>query len=170
VIVRNCLRLDIELELQTYLTNGVDVDVVLGLLGVRHEGLNQELTQDTRDGLNLNVLGSTGLNPLAGLSPGLVQSEETALASALDQLIRLRDELGAGSQEPRVGDLGLVEDILDGLVIGEVKRGETSGRVVCGGGRKGSGLDDGGPSEVVVEDGLAVGLENGLGGHDVLMM
>lgn len=144
----------------------MDVNVVLGLLGVRHERLNQELTQDTGDGLNLDVLGGAGLNPLAGLRPGLVQGEKTALASALDQLIGLRDELGAGGQEPRVGDLGLVEDILDGLVIGEVEGCETSGRVVCRGGREGRGLDDGGTSEVVVEDGLAVGLENGLCGHD----
>jgi hypothetical protein len=151
----------------TYLTNGVNVDVVLSLLGVRHEGLNEELTQDTGDSLNLDVLGGTGLNPLTGLSPGLVQGEETALASALDQLIGLSDKLGAGDQEPRVGDLSLVKDILDGLVIGEVKGGETSGRVVCGGGRERSGLDDGSPSKMVVEDGLAVGLENRFGGHDV---
>ena len=36
---------------------------------------------------------------------------------------------------------------------------------MCGRGGQRGGLDDGGAGEVVVEDGLAVGLENGLGGH-----
>ena len=34
-----------------------------------------------------------------------------------------------------------------------------------GGGRERSRLDDGSASEVVVEDGLSVSLENGFGGH-----
>lgn len=134
---------------------------------MRNERLDEELTQHTGDVLNLDLLGGTSLNPLPGLRPGLVQGQKTALASTLDQLIGLRNELGAGGQQPRVGDLGLVEDILDGLVIGEVEGGETSGRVVCRGRRKRSRLDDRRASEVVVEDGLAVGLEDGLGGHDV---
>jgi hypothetical protein len=134
---------------------------------VRHERLNQELTEDTGDGLNLNILGGTSLNPIPGLSPGLVQGEQTALAATLDQLIGFGNELGAGGQEPREGDLSLVEDILNSLVIGEVKGGETSRRVVCCGGRKRGRLNDLGASEVVVEDGLAVGLEDRFGGHDM---
>lgn len=134
-----------------------------------NEGLNEELTENTGDVLDLDLLGGTSLNPLPGLSPGLVQGQQTALASTLDQLIGLRDELGVGVQQPRVGDLGLVEDILDGLVFREVEGGEPSGRVVCRRRRKRSRLDDRGTSEVVVEDGLAVGLEDGLGGHDVCM-
>lgn len=133
---------------------------------MRDERLDQELTQDTGDGLNLDVLGGTSLNPLSGLSPGLVQGEETALASSLDQLVGLSDELGTGRQQPRVGDLSLVEDILDGGVFGEVDGGKTRGRVVGGRGRERSRLDDGGTSEVVVEDGLAISLEDRLGGHD----
>ena len=133
-----------------------------------HERLNEELTQDTGDSLNLDVLGSTSLNPLTGLSPGLVQSEETALATTLDQLIGLRNELGAGHQQPRVGDLSLVEHILDGLVIGEVEGGETSRRVVCCRGRERGGLDHRSASKVVVEDGLTIGLEDRLGGHDCM--
>jgi hypothetical protein len=133
---------------------------------VGHEGLNKELTQNTGDGLNEDLLGGAGLNPLTSLSPGLVQGEETALATALDQLVGLSNELGAGDQQPWVGNLGLVEDILDALVFGEVEGGETSGRVVCRGSRERSRLDHRGAGEVVVEDGLTIGLENRLGGHD----
>lgn len=132
--------------------------------------LDEELAQDTGNVLNLNLLGGAGLNPLAGLSPGLVEGEEAGLASTLDQLIGLSDELGAGDEEPRVGDLGLVEDILDGLVFGEVEGGETRRSVVCGGGRERGRLNDRGAGEVVVEDGLAVGLEDRFGGHgDVIV-
>lgn len=155
---------------KAYLTDGVNVDVVFGLLGVRHERLNQELAENTGDGLNLDILSGTSLNPVPGLSPGLVQGEQTALTPTLDQLIGFGDELGAGGQKPREGDLRLVEDILDGLVIGEVKGGEAGRRVVCSGGRERSRLDDRGASEVVVEDGLAVGLEDRFGGHDVMMV
>jgi hypothetical protein len=150
-----------------YLTDGVDVNVVFSLLGVRNEGLNQELTEDTSDGLNLDILGGTCLNPLTGLSPGLVEGEQTALTPTLDQLIGLRNELGTGGEEPRESDLSLVEDILHSLVLREVQRGQTSRRVVCCGGRERGRLDNGSASEVEVEDGLAVGLENRFGGHDV---
>jgi hypothetical protein len=145
----------------------VDVDVVFGLLGVGDEGLDEELTKDTSDGLNLDILAGTSLNPLASLGPGLVQSEETALTTSLDQLVGFGDELGAGSQQPRVEDLGLVEDVLDGGIFGEVEGGQTRRRVVSGGGRQRSRLNDGGTSEVVVEDGLAIGFEDRLGGHGV---
>lgn len=143
----------------------MNVDVVLSFLRVGNERLNQELTENASDGLNLDVLSGASLNPFPSLSPGLVQSEETALATSLDQLVGLSNELSTGGQQPRVGHLGLVEDILDGTVFREVERGETSGRVVSGGRRKRSRLDDGGTSEVVVEDGLAISLENRLGGH-----
>lgn len=152
----------------TYLTDRVDVDVVLSFLRVRNEGLDKELTEDTSDGLNLNVLRGTSLNPFPGLGPSLVETEKTALTTALDQLVGFGDELGAGSQEPRVGNLSLVEDILHSKVVGEVDGGESGRRVVGGGGRERSRLDDGSASEVVVEDGLSIGLENGLGGHCVL--
>lgn len=153
----------------TYLTNGVDVDVVFSLLRVRNEGLDEELTEDTSDGLNLDFLCSTSLNPFPSLSPGLVETKETALSTALDQLVGFGNELGAGSEEPRVGDLSLVKDILHSKVVGEVERGESGRRVVGGGGRERSRLDDGSASEVVVEDGLSVGLENGLSRHCELL-
>lgn len=130
------------------------------------ERLDQELPQDAIDSLNLDGLCGPLLDPRAGLGPGLVQSKKTALAATLDELVRLRNEFGASLEQPGVGDLGLVEDVLDGLVGGEVQRSKPGRRVVGAGGRQRGGLDDGSSGEVVVEDGLAVGLEDGLGGHD----
>lgn len=150
---------------KTYISDRHDVDVVLGVLGVRNEGLDEELAQDTSDGLDLLLLTSTLGDPGASLGPGLVEGQETALATALDQLIGLGDELDTGLENPGVGDLGLVEDILDVGILGEVQRAQPGGRVVLGGDGKRRGLDDGSAGEVVVEDGLAVGLEDGLGGH-----
>lgn len=144
----------------------MDVDVVLSLLGVRNERLNEELTENAGDRLNLNVLGSTGLNPFPGLGPGLVQGQKATLSTSLDQLVGLGHELGTGGQQPGVADLSLVEDILDGNIFGKVKGGELRRRVVRGGRREGSRLDEGSTSEVVVEDGLAISFENRLGGHD----
>jgi hypothetical protein len=138
----------------------VDVDVVFGLLGVRNEGLDKEMAEHTDNGLDLDFLCSTALNPLPRLSPGLVQSEETALASSLDQLIWFSHELGSGHQQPWVCDLSLVENVLYGKVVGEVQRGESGRGVVGSGRRKRSRLDDGGTSEVVVENGLAIGFED----------
>ena len=149
----------------TYLSHRVDVDVVLCVLGVRHEGLDQELPQDAVDSLHALDLAGSRLDPLTGLLPCLVQRQQTALASPLDQLVGLCDELGAGGQQPRVGGLGLVEDALDVGTLGKVQRGELGGWVVCGGGGQRGGLDDRGTGEVVVDDGLAVGLEDGFGGH-----
>jgi len=42
-----------------------------------------------------------------------------------------------------------------------VQRCESRSWVVCGRGRERSGLDDGSACEVVVEDGLAIGFEDG---------
>lgn len=151
----------------SYLTHGVDVDVVLGFLGVRNEGLDKELAEHTDDGLNLLFLCSTSLNPIPSLSPSLVQSEQTALASPLDQLVGLGHELRSGGQQPRVCNLCLVENILHRKVVGEVQRSESGGRVVGGRRRERSRLNDGGASEVVVEDGLAIGFEDRFGGHCV---
>lgn len=147
----------------------MDVDIVFSLLRVRDEGLNEELTENTSDSLNLDFLCGTSLNPFPSLSPGLVETKETALATALDQLVGFGDKFGAGSEEPRVGDLSLVKDILHSKVVGEVDGGESGRRVVGGGGRKRSRLDDGSTSEVVVEDGLSIGLENGLSRHCELL-
>jgi hypothetical protein len=135
-------------------------------LGVRHERLDQELSQDTIDSLDSLGLASTLLNPSSGLGPGLVQGQKAALASSLDELIGLCDELGAGLVQPGVLDLGLVKDVLGRLVCAEVERAELGVRVVVGGRGERSGLDDGGSGKVVVEDGLAIGFEDRLCGHD----
>jgi hypothetical protein len=95
-------------QFATYLTNAHDVDVVLSVLRVGNERLDEELTKNTDDVLNLLGLRGTLSNPSPGLGPGLVEGQETALASPLDQLVGLRDELGAGLEQPGVGDLGLV--------------------------------------------------------------
>lgn len=128
-----------------------------------NEGLDQELPQYTIDSLDALLLSCPRLDPFPRLSPGLVQREQTALASPLDQLVWLCDELGSGSEEPWVCGLGLVEHALDVLISGEVQRCELGGGVVCGRRGKRSGLDNGSAGEVVVEDGLAVGLEDRLG-------
>lgn len=149
----------------TYIANGVDVNVVLSVLGVRDERLDEEVSQDTGDVLDLLLLGGTLSNPGLGLRPGLVQGKQTTLAAALDQLIRLSDELGAGLEKPGVGDLGLVENVLDVDIVGEVQRSQSRRSVVLGRDRQRAGLNGRSAGEVVVEDGLAVGLENRLGGH-----
>ena len=132
---------------------------------MRNKRLNEELSQDTSSVLNLLLLASSLSDPSLGLSPGLVQSQKTALSSSLDELIGLRNELGTVLEEPRVGDFGLVQDILDVGILREMQRGESGRSVVLGGWGKRARLDDCSASEVVVEDGLAVGLENRLGGH-----
>lgn len=132
---------------------------------MRNKGFHEELTKDTSDTLNLDILGGASFDPFLGLGPGLIESEETALSSPLDQLVWFGDELGAGSEKPWVDDLGLTEDILDRSVFREVKGGESGRRVVSGGGRERSWFDNGSTSEVIIEDGLAVGLEDGFSGH-----
>lgn len=134
---------------------------------MRHKGLNQELAEDTLDMLNLLCLASTLSDPRLRLGPCLVESEKTALSTALDQLIGLRNELGIRLEEPRVCDLSLVKNGRDVLVLGKVKRGESRRGVVLGRGRESAGLDHRGASEVVVDDGLAIGLENAFRRHDV---
>jgi hypothetical protein len=127
------------------------------------------MPQDTVDRLDPLRLSCPRLNPLTGLGPGLVQGQQTALASPLDQLIWLCNELGTRSQQPRVCGLGLVEDALDVGIGSKVQRCELGRGVVCRGCRQRSGLDDRSAGEVVVEDGLAVGLEDGFGRHGAAM-
>ena len=80
-------------------------------------------------------------------------------------MIRLSDELGTALEKPGVGDLGLVEHSIDISVLREIERRESWRRVVrCRLGER-AGLDHWRTSEVVVDDGLAVGLGNRLGGH-----
>lgn len=149
----------------TYIANRVDVDVVLSVLRVRNERLNKEVSQDTSGVLNLLLLQGALSNPGAGLRPSFVEGEKTSLAAALDELIGLRNELGASLKEPREADLSLVQDSIDIVVIVEVQRCESGGRVVLSGLGERTGLDDGSASEVVVDDGLAIGLVDSLCGH-----
>ena len=133
---------------------------------MRHERLDQELSQDTIDSLDSLGLASALLNPGSGLGPGLIQGQKAALASSLDELIGLCDELGARLVQPGVLDLGLVKDILGRNTLGEVEGAELGVRVVVGSSGERSGLDDGSSGKVVVEDGLAIGFEDRLCGHD----
>jgi hypothetical protein len=133
-----------------------------------HKRLDEELPQNASGVLNLLLLTGSLSNPSLSLGPGLVQGQKTALSSSLDELIGLGDELGVGLEKPRVGDLSLVQDVGNVGIFREVQRGESAGRVVSGRRRKRAGLDNGGAGEMVVEDGLAVGLENRLGGHSEL--
>lgn len=110
---------------------GVDVDIIFGSLWVRHEWLDQELSQNTDNSLHLLRLASSRSNPGLRLWPCLVQGKETALASSLDELIGLRNELRTGSEEPWICDLGLVENGRNLSILREVERGELWRRVVC---------------------------------------
>lgn len=161
------MQLDLLEILETHLTNGHDVDVVFCLLRMRHKRLNQELSQDTLYRLDLLRLASTSLNPGAGFRPGLVEGEQTALASSLDQLIGLCDELSTRRQQPRVGGLCLVEDALDVCILGEVQRGQLGRRVVRLRTGQRRWLDDGSSGEVVGDDGLCVALGDGFSRHVV---
>lgn len=107
----------------THLTNAHDVDVVLGILRMGHERLHEERPQNTGNMLNLLGLAGALGNPSPGLGPGLIQGQEAALASPLDQLVGLRDELGTGMKKPRIGDFGLVQDILDVGILGKLEGG-----------------------------------------------
>jgi hypothetical protein len=130
-----------------------------------HKRLDEELGQQAGDVLDLLLLASSLSNPSLGLGPSLVQGQQTTLSSTLDELVRLCDKLGTGVKKPRVCDLSLVQHIIHISVLGESQRCQPGRSVVLGRGRERAGLDDGGASEVVVEDGLAIGLENRLGGH-----
>lgn len=133
---------------------------------MRHERLNQELSEDTINSLDSLGLAGALLNPCSGLSPGLVQGQKAALASSLDELVGLCNKSGTRLVQPGVLDLSLIEDILGGSTLGEVERAELGVRVVVGSWGKRSGLDDGSSGKVVVEDGLAIGFEDRLCGHD----
>ena len=106
----------------TYVSNRVNVDVILLLLLVRHEWLDEELSQNTMYRLDLLDLAGSLSNPRLGLGPRLVEGQKTALASPLDQLIWLCDKLGTGLEKPWIGDLGLVQNVLDLGILGEMQR------------------------------------------------
>lgn len=132
---------------------------------MRHERLDKELSEDTSDVLNLLFLASSCFNPCSCFVPSLVQGEETALSSSLDQLIWLSDKLGTWCLEEWKCGLGLIEDGADLLVLWEVDRGQLSWRVVCARRLQWCWLDDWCSSKVVVEDGLAISFKNRFGSH-----
>ena len=148
-----------------YLSHRVDVDVILRLLRMRHEGLHEEIPQHALDVLHLLCLVRPRLNPLLRFWPCGIELEETGLASPLDELVGLCYELGAWLQEEWVFGFGGIEHAFDVVAVLEVDCGEFGGWVVCGLRRKGSRFDDWSAGEVVVEDGFAVGFEDRFGGH-----
>lgn len=82
----------------SYISDRVDVDVVLRIGRVRNERLDKELSQRPDGGLNLDFLASSSLDPRPCLGPCLVQGQQTALASSLDQLVWFGDQFHAGSK------------------------------------------------------------------------
>lgn len=139
-----------------YLANGVDVDVVLSLLWVRHEWLHEEIPQRTLDVLNLLNFVCTSGNPLLGLWPCGIELEQPRLASTLDQLIGLRNEFCARCEEEWVFRLCGVQDSLYIIAVCECDGCELCGRVVGRLWSERSWLDHRSASEVVVENGLAI--------------
>lgn len=125
-----------------------------------NERLHEESPQVTFNVLDLLDLVCALSDPLLGLRPGSVQLEQTGLASPLDKLVGLCDEFGTGSEKEGESGLSSVKNALNVVAIGELDGGELCGRVVGGLCGQRGGLDHRRASEVVVEDGLAVGLED----------
>lgn len=152
-------------ECTTYVSDGVDVDIVFRILRMRYERLNKELSEDTSDGLNFLLLSSSLLDPSSCLRPAFVETQETALASSFDQLIRLCNEFGTWGLQPGICSLCLVEHGGDLFIFGEVQGSELCRRVVCPGSFERSGLDQRSAGEVVIDDCFAIGFVDGFGGH-----
>lgn len=152
----------------TYISHRVDVNVILRVGGVRHKWFDKELPEHTRNVLDLLFLSGSCCDPFSGFWPGLVQGQETSLASSLDQLIWLGNQFHAWCLEPGKCALDLVEDGIDVLIFWEVDRGELGWRVVYAGRLQRSWLDHWGTGEVVVEDGLAISFEDRFGRHIVV--
>jgi len=141
------------------------VDVVLSLRRMGNEGLDQERPQNADRVLDLLRLAGALSNPRPRLGPRLVEGQQTALAAALDELIGLRDEPGTGLEQPGICLLGLVEDGVDVGALRKAQRRKFRRRVVLGRRRQRTRLDHWSPGEVIVEDGLAVGLVDALRRH-----
>mmetsp|Transcript_5399 Transcript_5399/g.12365 ORF Transcript_5399/g.12365 Transcript_5399/m.12365 type:complete len:246 (+) Transcript_5399:2938-3675(+) len=74
-------------------TERVKADVVFLLLLVRAERRHDEMRQRTHHCLHLLLLAHAIKNPLLALIKRLVDADETCLATSLNELIRLSDEL-----------------------------------------------------------------------------
>lgn len=76
----------------THVSDGIDINVVFSVLGVGHERLNKEVSKHANNSLDLLLLAGSLLDPSSCLRPALVEAQKAALASSLDQLIRLCNE------------------------------------------------------------------------------
>jgi hypothetical protein len=99
---------------------------------VGNERLDEELVQGAPDGFDGQFLAGAGLNPGAGLGPGLVEGEQAALPTALDQLIGFGDHAGTRGHQPRVGGFGLVQDAGDTGAVGEGDGGKPGRGIMRG--------------------------------------
>jgi hypothetical protein len=75
------------------LSGRIHTDVVLGILGVGQERLEDERVQGSRGLFDRARLARLFLDPVARDLVILVETEETGLASTLDELVGLGDEL-----------------------------------------------------------------------------
>ena len=110
-----------ELNRKTYLSYGIDVDIILRIGGMWHKRLDQKLPQHSLDGLNLLLFSGLGLDPSSSFRPGLVKCKEATLAASLDQLIGFGHESSTRSEQPRISRLCLVEDGGDSRILGKVQ-------------------------------------------------
>ena len=78
-------------------------NVVFVRLLVGNKWLDYEMVQYTSHVLDRCVPAHAGFDPLDAFLPSLVDGKKTGLASALDQLIRLHNQLGL--KQPRIGQL-----------------------------------------------------------------
>ena len=127
---------------------------------MRHKRLDEKIPEHPLHMLHLLRLIRPRLHPLLRLRPRGIELEQTRLASPLDELVGLRDELGPRLQEEGVFGFGGVEHAADVVAVGEGDGGEFGRRVVRCLGWEGGGFDDRGAGEVVVQDGFAVGFED----------
>ena len=79
----------------TYVSHGVYVDVVFSVLRMWNEWLNEELSKVSFHRFHLLELPSASFDPFSSVGPCLVESQETALTTTLDQLIWFGHEFGA---------------------------------------------------------------------------
>lgn len=86
---------------------------------VRHERLDEEIPQSALNVLDLLDLVCACCNPLLRLCPSSIELKKSGLASSLDQLIWLCDELGALLEEEWVFGLSSVQNTVDIVAIGK---------------------------------------------------
>ena len=114
-----------------YLTNGVDVNVVLSLLRMWHKRLHKEVPQVTLNVLDLLHLVCAGGDPISRLLPCCVKLQKTRLASSLDELIWLCNEFRARNKEEWVFGLSSVKDALDVVSVLKSDARKLGWWVVC---------------------------------------